>query len=351
MRLFARAVRQPTAESAAVLAYRLLPNTTDFTVARRRGLAGFNFAFLGRPALYHAPQATPDAIDPGAVQHMGSQTLDLARALLTAPGLPGRGPDDVFADLFGGPLILYPAWGGWVVLGIAGALFAAAAMRSYPLDRREVLRGSAEAVGLVLVLAGLLQLANAVSGAGPHANYFGRLAEIPRLETQAALLSLAGLALVGVRGLGRAPLARWLGFAAPVFLAAVWVQVFAPGAAPVLAWPLLVTAGAAAGASALDPALARIWSLAIVAAAAACGIGWTLSLAHLAFLAVGPDLPGAMSVFALLVAMMARPLLGGPPRLLLLAAAAVLGIAGFGLATAVRGEPPPPTIPIYARDL
>jgi hypothetical protein len=97
--LFGRGVRGPSANSAAVLVYRLLPNITDFSIPKKAGAPGFNFAFLGRPGLYHAPQATPSAIDPGSVQHIGAQTLDIVRALVQAPALPAKGADRVFSDL------------------------------------------------------------------------------------------------------------------------------------------------------------------------------------------------------------------------------------------------------------
>ncbi|MGL1409738.1 hypothetical protein ACSTIY_00295, partial [Vibrio parahaemolyticus] len=85
--------------------YKVLPNDTDLTEALamppRPDFAAYNFAFIGRPRLYHSPKATPDALDQGALQDMGAQTLDLARALLNVRELPPRAPDVVFFDLFG----------------------------------------------------------------------------------------------------------------------------------------------------------------------------------------------------------------------------------------------------------
>jgi hypothetical protein len=355
MRLFADAVREPSANSAAVLVYRLLPNYTDFTVAGRRGLPGFNFAFLGAPGLYHAPQADARAVAPGAVQHMGDQTLDLARALLAAPNLPGRGPDAVFADVFGRGLVIYPAWGGWLVLGLALVLWGVAgvrAARAGQLGVREVASGVVEAVGLVLVAAGLLQLANGLSGAGPHANYFGRLALIPRLEGQAALICLAVVFALAGRTASRARLpARWLGVGAVVFAIALAVQVAAPGAGPVFAWPVLLAGATAAVCVWLDPALGRPGALAVATLAAVVGLGWSLSLAHFAFLGVGPDLPGGMAIFLLIGVMLLRPLMDARLRAVVFLAAVALLAAGFVLALVIRTAPPAPTIPVYARDL
>ena len=55
------------------------------------GAPGFNFAFIGRPELYHSPLATPDALDRGALQDLGRQALDLTRALADAPSLDALG--------------------------------------------------------------------------------------------------------------------------------------------------------------------------------------------------------------------------------------------------------------------
>src|SRR5690606_41744050 len=86
--LYARATRAatggPSSNALAVFVYRLMPNGTDFTIPARRGVAGINLAFIGRPALYHSPEATPEALDQGSVQHIGSQALETADALLRA---------------------------------------------------------------------------------------------------------------------------------------------------------------------------------------------------------------------------------------------------------------------------
>ena len=351
--LFARAVASPSANSTAVLVYRLLPNITDFSIPKAAGTAGFNFAFLGRPELYHAAQATPAAIDAGSVQHIGAQTLDLTRALVDAPVLPAKGPDAVFSDLFGLGVVAYPAWGGWIVLVVAAGLLAVALARARSaglLTIAGAAGGTAAGLGVLLVTAGLLQIANAVSGAGVHANYYDRLAAIPRLEGQALLICLAVVALAGG---GRRDEARlwsgWLGLAGLILAAAVAVQALAPGAGPVLAWPLLICAVCAASTAPRE--IVACGKAAVrTALAAAIGAGYLLGLAHFAFLGVGPDHPGAMALFLLLVVFLTWPLLRGAMSMrVALGAAGALLLAGFGVASWVRLDAPAPTIPAYAR--
>ena len=112
VRLFARAVQHPSAMSLSVYIYEKLPNSTDYIVAKRLDIPGFNFAFIGRPGLYHSPLATPARLDQGAVQDMGDQVLDLTYALLAVDRLPGLAPSLAFFDVFGlGTLAYAPIWG------------------------------------------------------------------------------------------------------------------------------------------------------------------------------------------------------------------------------------------------
>lgn len=350
--LYGRAARSPSAQSLAVLAYRLLPNSSDFTLARARGLAGVNIAFLGRPGLYHAAQATPAAIDPGSVQHLGGQTLDLARALVEAPALPPRAPDAVFGDLLGRTLFTYPAAGGWAPIAAALVLFAVAGLRLRGrggLELRAMLGGAAGAVWALTAGALLFWGLNRVSGAGPGANYYDRLAAIPRLELQAALAGLAVLAAVATAP-SRAPAARFLGVAAVAAVLAVVVQALAPMAAPPFGWPLLLAAVAAAGASLIDPRLEAPAALGVIAVLGALAAAQTLYLGHFAFLGLGADLPAAAAPFGFLALFGLTPLAAGALGVRARrVATGLLILAALGCALSVRFDAPAQTIPAYAR--
>jgi len=354
MRLFGRSVAAPTANSAAVMVYRLLPNATDFTAARRRGLAGFNFAFLGRPALYHSPAATADAVDLGSVQHLGDQVLDLTRALASAQELPPRGADAVYGDVLGFRMLIYPAAAGWAVLAAAVALFAFAARRAAKARAvawRGVAAGAGQAAGFALVCAALLEVANRLSGSGRAAEYYDRLAAIPRLEVQALLVALACFCLLAAaRSRRNDPWGLWLGFAAWAGLAAVAQQAFAPAAGPALAWPLTAAGLAAAVAALVDPRLEAGAARLVLVLGAVVGGAHVLALAHPAFLAVGADLAPAMAGFAALFALGFAPLLDGlAGRRLPIVAAAVLLAGAFAVALWVRLDPPAPTAPAYVQ--
>lgn len=212
-----------SANALAVFVYRLMPNGTDFTIAADRSLAGINLAFIGRPAQYHAAGATPQALDKGSVQHIGSQALEMADILLRGPDLPKAGQDAVHADLFG-LIVLHHAPGfGWVLLAAAVALTAFAAWgarHSAGLRAASVGRGVLD--GLWLVSAGVV-VAQAVRGlAGPvgarvdsAAIYYALLRRLPWIEVAAALAVLAVVLalLAGPRAVGRKVMAGMLALA------------------------------------------------------------------------------------------------------------------------------------------
>jgi hypothetical protein len=260
----------------------------------------------------------------------------------------------VFSDLFGLVTLAYPAWGGWIVLaagaglaGLAGAVLA----RKRLVSPGPVALGAAGALGGTIGLGLVLEAANWLWGAGAGADYYDRLAAIPRLEAQAACLVLAGVALLSARRPSPAVAwGGWLGAIGLLLILALAVQLAAPGAGPLIAWPALAAAALAAFASLADPELEKPWALAVLAAAGAAAVAFVLCLGHLAFLGVGLDMPAAMAIAALLASTLIRPLIDSAlaprPALVL---AAVLAVAGLTLALWVRLDGPAPSLPLYDR--
>ena len=391
-----------TATSLAVFMYEQMPNGTDFTIPKDRGIGGLNFAFIGRPAQYHSADATPDNLDQGALQHLGSQALEAADALLRAPALPAKGPNTVYADVFGRWMLSHSAAMGWGLLGLAALLggFAAwRARRATGLTAGQVGRGLLDGLwfasaGLVLAQAVRLLAGPLSSRAASSETYYVLLRRLPWMEAGAVLtiLALALLFLTGARrsrprmiagtiailtllvlliggfspvmlGAGviaaalslwpvKAPASiiastwgGWLGLIALVFLLACAVQGAAPEAALLFVWPALLAAAAAALAALISPALTRPVSLIPAAVAGVLGGAWLMGLGHFVFLGVGMDLPGALALIGLLALLFLRPL--APPvatvRPVLIGAAACL-ILACGLTLAARFAEPTPAV-------
>ena len=131
LREFARAAPVPVGSSLAYELYRYLPNNTDFTVFRKAGLPGLNFAYTGGYSYYHSPADTPAHLDLASLQHHGSYMLSLVRHFGTISLThDAQEPDYTFFNPLGTRLVLYNA--GWnVVLNIlAGALLLVAVVRA-----------------------------------------------------------------------------------------------------------------------------------------------------------------------------------------------------------------------------
>ena len=242
MALFAKHVARPSAGSLAVFLYRILPNDTDLTPTLKGPYTSYNFAFIGRSALYHSPRATPDRLDQGALQDMGDQVLGLTRGLLAASPLPARAPDVVFFDLFGLGLVIYPGWAGWIMLGLAGTGLSLVVRRN---GRAGLAAGAARMAGLIGLASVVLYAFNQLSLKAAPPNYYDRLAAIPRLEALAVLVTGASVTLVMTSW--KPGKAGVVGAALPLLVLALVAQALAPTAAYGVVVPLaLVGFGLAA---------------------------------------------------------------------------------------------------------
>ncbi|MEO5493396.1 MAG: M20/M25/M40 family metallo-hydrolase [Sphingomonas sp.] len=341
MALFGRSVARPVGTSLSVFIYQKLPNSTDYTVAKKLGVPGFNFAFIGRPGLYHSPLATPDALDQGALQDMGRQVLDLTRGLIAANPLPGKAADGVFFDAFGLVFVSYATAVGWLILALGATGYAAAGWRRGTIG--EMARGAGSLFALTLVTGLVLFLVNLVSGAGGQTNYYDRLAAIPRLEAQALLVCLATLALFR----------RWLptsaagvaGTAAPLLLLGLLLQAVAPTAAYPIAVPLML--------GGLAMAVRRHWPTAgtiVVVIAATLGVGYMLGFGFFLLQAVGPKTPMIAAVPLAVATVLLLPLIPEVDRRRASIASAVLVALAVGIALWVLLDPIAPSVAVYSTD-
>ncbi len=291
-RLFASRATRPASNSLAAFLYEKMPNDTDFSVALAHGLPGLNYAFIGRPGLYHTPAAVPPAVEAGAVQSLGDQAWAVVDALAYAPRLPAASPDQTWFDVLGRGVVIYPPAFGWAAVALAGLLLAAAAW----LQRRQagvsvagVLAGAGQALIATAVMAVLLYLYGRLAVHG----YYQALGQAVRTEAVVAGAVLAaGLLAFRAHGLARrspahSPLARWLGAAGLGWLIAVALQAAAPRTAFLAEWPVAIAATGLLIASGFRGVLGR-W-LAWACCALAGGV--LLEFGHLLVLGVGLTAP------------------------------------------------------------
>lgn len=242
LRAFADRAPHVLAASYSADVYRRLPNDTDFSVFRERGVPGFNFAFIHGSAAYHTRADDLDNLDLRSLQHHGAQALTLARHFgSTDLAGSGDGRSAVYFSLPGLGLVVYP--GGWSVPLAVLALVVAAIALGVRLRRgaswTDFMPGLLAVPGAALVTALGAALATAAASplrttVGP-APPFGLL-----LDGGALLLGLAaGLALLvatvrryGLRHTAPGALAAW----ALISLASALVL---PSSAYLTTWPTL----------------------------------------------------------------------------------------------------------------
>ena len=337
--LFARTAARPDSNSLLQLVYKLLPNDTDFTIAKAKGLPGFNYAFIGRQFDYHSPSSTVAALDQGSVQHMGDEVLGTTRALASAPALPARAPDKAYADLFGLTVIAYPTAVGWGVLAVGAGLIligAWRARRAGALRGIDVAKGVAATVLAPSLAAVALVATRHLTGAG-----FGFMAQRSLLARfslfEAAMAASAVGALLLSAGLvtgGRTRCAGvWCGLLLAALALGLALQAIAPTIAFLIAWPLM----AAGLASALTSAGARGGPGWIPGAVAIVAItAWLGVFLHL--LMQGLDVPEAAAAIVWLAALSLWPLAwpGGDTAGRRLVPGFVMLLVGLGIALFLR---------------
>ncbi len=250
---YAACVPWPLASSLGPTVYERLPNDTDFSVFKRHGLPGLNFAFIAGGSAYHAPADRVENLDLRSLQHHGTIALALARRLgrqdlsILARAPPG-GP--TFFTLPGNVLVMYPGtWDLGVGLLSAATLLAALVfgLRTRVLSAPSLLLATLGwpvfAVLLFGAILGTWWLVHTLSGwiaallsitGVPRGNLLSGTVETLGLAAWTAFL-LAALAQ-------RAP-SQWLdalsaGSAIAWCLLLVPALALARGASHVLAWPL-----------------------------------------------------------------------------------------------------------------
>jgi len=126
--LVARHLPHPVASSFFFSLYELLPNDTDMTVFKRAGIAGINFACIGRVAQYHTTLDDLRHVTPSTVQDHGDHILAMTRALANTDLRQATDEDAVFFDVMSAGMLWWPQpWSLWMALAaLIAVLFGAA---------------------------------------------------------------------------------------------------------------------------------------------------------------------------------------------------------------------------------
>jgi hypothetical protein len=291
---FAAATPHPIANSLAYEIYKTLPNDTDFSIFKKAGYSGLNFAFIDGMAGYHSYLDNFQDLDKASLQHSGSYAVALATALANAAGDDPKRSDEIYFDIQGLALVHYSKSAG-VFLAVLAAILVASVLRL--AIRRKAAGGKSLLKAMAIILAAIM-MAGAAAIISSWA--VGTLAGTSD-RVRAGLLYHAGLFIVAFAALGTAAGAaifvglrdrispQTAAFAAlPVWLILLAVAtVFLPGGSFVLLWPLLFMAAAWLGTFVIrrGPGFRR--GISVMAAMPAVFL--LVSLAHKVFTAFGKD--------------------------------------------------------------
>jgi hypothetical protein len=226
-------------------ASRLVPNATDFTFVRARGIPGLNFAYIGGIDHYHNSLDSPERVDPDSVQHHGEYALNLARRLGERDLSRRESTSAVYFNL-GPKLIVYSAALSCPLAAIAVMLWLGAVAYGLRIGalRGRAIAGSAGAKLVELIAAVAAATAVTFVAAASH-DEFGRLGDTYDHDGYvagiAALSAAIAIASVMIQR-RRSALDVAAGAALPWALLAAATAVWAPGAAFLFTWPLLGSA-------------------------------------------------------------------------------------------------------------
>ena len=242
-RLAGRTLRHPAGSSLEYEIYKTLPNDTDFTIYRREGLAGLNFAWAEGAARYHTPLDDLAHLDPRSLQHHGEHVLSLARAFADTGTVASSEGDAVFVALPGGWMPTWPvAWNpALLAAGLLGWLAWAWRLRRAGVLKARHLLGATALVtlslGALLLLALLLYAALRHMDAMPATwTAQGDVLVACFCALTPAVLVPAGRAIHRVCGGAALAVASVVPFALIAAAATAWM----PGAAHLGLLPLLV---------------------------------------------------------------------------------------------------------------
>ncbi len=269
VRLYARTARRPATSSLYSIAYKSLPNGTDFSVFKAAGIQGLNFAYVGGEPQYHTPLDNSANLNLATLQQQGENALASVLALANADLSRIPAGNAVYFDLFGRAVVHWPArrtlaWALLAALLLLGQIaYMVWARRLLPQEYLWGLLSWLIIVAIVAALALLLRVILALAGVTP-VNWIAHPlpAEVAFASLAAATVVVSGILLVRRTGFWGMWSGVWSWWAVLAILIGAqshglgYVLLIPMGAAALAGLPATLTRGEsmlAAGAAAIVP--------------------------------------------------------------------------------------------------
>lgn len=287
-----RSARDATAGSVFATIYRTLPNDTDLSEIAVLDLPALNFAFADGVERYHTSHDDIVHLNPGSLQHHGSQMLAMVRTFGTGQLPRPRTGDGVFFDLPIIGLVVYPVGLELPLAIIALVLVGTLVVR----DRKGVGIGVLATVVSLVASGGVgLVVGRMFDGPAVWSGLSASALVLLALSVTAACYAIAKRWST-LRGLHVGALIVWLAFA-------LAVSTRVPGVGYLFTWPLLFAAGAALLRRGRD---VGEWAASVVTLLLLVGFIYGVSVVMLGVAGMGAI---ALCVVASLVTLLLAPLL------------------------------------------
>ena len=148
--------KRPISSSLSYEIYNILPNDTDYSRFKPKGIAGINHAFIEGFSYYHNPEDKLETINWASVKHTGENMLRLAKHFGNMDLNNIKAPNASFFNFFS-KLIIYPASWNFALLVILSLLLILMWVKAFtkPLKLGSILLSF---LGLVVLIAFLIAI-------------------------------------------------------------------------------------------------------------------------------------------------------------------------------------------------
>ncbi|HEX6464962.1 MAG TPA: M20/M25/M40 family metallo-hydrolase, partial [Vicinamibacterales bacterium] len=116
---WARTAPHPRGVSFATEIYRRLPNDTDFSIFKRYGVPGLNFALIRDSYPYHTARDTPERLSDSALRTTGENVVAVANALDALDLGTRSGANESFADIRRTVALAWGPFTAWFIAAFA----------------------------------------------------------------------------------------------------------------------------------------------------------------------------------------------------------------------------------------
>ncbi|MBI3714303.1 MAG: M28 family peptidase [Burkholderiales bacterium] len=241
----AQALPNAVTNSVMYEAYKAMPNDTDFTVFRKRGVPGLNFAMIQNLSSYHTPYDKADLLSSASQQQQGEMMWQLVQHFGQQDLSKMRGENHVYFSFPGIGIVHYPASWALPIAALLTLVFVAFMFVARKRAHLSLLKTCGASVSFLLSLAAFAFLSqkawNLVLDMVP--------AYRSMRDPDPSHWYLLGIALLCILlfALVQRLLLRWMrGIELAAGAALIWVALLIftslqfPGASFLFAWPLLL---------------------------------------------------------------------------------------------------------------